>query len=98
MMCLPEFTRTAADKGKVVWVLPSSNWKASLLEAFKKTEGKSLVPGSMRKRCLISLPSQVKLTTPVDTSTKQPTKSPVEGGFPEGSLDTSAYISSTRIM
>ena len=35
--------------------------KASLLEALRKTLGKSFVPGSILNRCLISLPSQVKL-------------------------------------
>ena len=26
-MCFPELTITAAERGRVVWVLPSSNWK-----------------------------------------------------------------------
>merc|ERR1719500_17638 len=62
-MCFPELTITAAERGRVVWVLPSSNCKASLLEALRKTLGKSLVPGSILNLCLISLPSHVKLTT-----------------------------------
>ena len=78
-----------------------------MLEALRNTLGKSFVPGSILNRCLISLPSHVKLeqgsikswtncedecdmylTTPVATSIKQPTKSPVDGGLPEGSLLT----------
>ena len=35
--------------------------KASLLEALRKTLGKSFVPGSILNLCLISLPSHVKL-------------------------------------
>ena len=83
---------------------------ASLLDALRKTLGNSLVPGSILNLCLISFPSHVKLriegdrmgscqylTKPVATSTKQPTKSPVEGGLPDGSLLTSAYIWSTLI-
>ena len=46
-----------------IWII-SKNFetcRASLLEALRNTLGKSLVPGSILNRCLISLPSHVKL-------------------------------------
>ena len=89
---------TAADKGNVVDVLPSSICRISLLVASTKMAGKSLVSGSILNLWLVSLPSQVNEIQPVDVSTKQPTNMPCDAPLPEASCVTSLYSSSARTM
>ena len=89
-LCFPEFNITADDNGKLLDVLPNSNCSASLEVALTKIAGNNLVPGSILNLCLVSLPSQVKLTMPVEVSIKHPMKRPVEGALPDGSWLTSA--------
>lgn len=45
--CFPELSNTAEDRGRVVDVLPNSNWSISLLVASTNTAGNSFVPGSI---------------------------------------------------
>lgn len=84
-----EFWSTAADRGKVVEVRPSSICKISLLVASTNIAGNNFVSGSILNLWLVSLPSHVKDTQPVTVSTKQPTNIPCDAPLPDASCVTS---------